>query len=169
MLGFYENFPENVHCTETFNSSLSSKKLQERFVQTFYEINTKTYNFEEVSHPTVPKCSVIFEVGIADSKIFNYIDKEELEKVLKALKKENIQTIDLFCAIRYYKNIEEKRTPLKFDYYLIRLFFTEKNLELRAFHERGPRYISPDDLTTFLVNKLNDLRLKKILKPVENV
>jgi hypothetical protein len=40
-------------------------------------------------------------------------------------------------------------------------------LEMRVFHGRGPRYVSPEDITTFIVNQLNKASTKKILTPVE--
>lgn len=167
MLGFYENFPVNIHRTETFTSSLPCKKLQQRLVKDLCEINIRTFNFEEIAHPTVHQCAIIFEVGIADAESFSYIDNRELERALTVLKRKNFRIIDLFCAIRYYKNSEEKKMPLRFDYYLVRASFNESVMELRVFHERGPRYISPEDLTNFLVNKLNGSSSKKILKSVE--
>jgi hypothetical protein len=57
--------------------------------------------------------------------------------------------------------------PLKFDYYMIRFAFSKNTMEMRVFHERGPRYISPEDITTFIVNQINKASTKKILKPVE--
>jgi hydrogenase maturation factor len=167
MLGFYENFPENIHRIESFTSFMSSKQLQQRIVRALSEINRKTFSFEEVSNPSVPECAVIFEVGIADAKSFNYIDEEEAKKVLNALQRAPFQVIDFFCAIRYYKNKEEKRAPLKFDYYLMRVLFDKNTMEMRVFHERGPRYISPEDIVTFLVNKINEHSARKILRRLE--
>jgi len=167
MLGFYENFPENIHRTESFTSSLSSKQLQQRLIQVLSEINRKTFSFEEIAHPTVPKCTIIFEAGIADAKSFNYIDEEETNKVLNALKKEPFRVMDFFCAIRYYKAKTEKKAPLKFDYYMIRAVFGKDSMEMRVFHERGLRYISPEDIITFIVNKINEASARKILKKVE--
>ena len=167
MLGLYENFPENIHRIESFTSSLSSKKLQQKMIQVLHEINRKTFSFEEIAYPSVPECTIIFEVGIADAKSFNYIDEEETNKVLNALKKEPFQVMDLFCAVRYYKDKTEKKTPLKFDYYIMRAVFGKNAMEMRVFHERGPRYISPEDIVTFLVNKTNKTSAKKILKTVE--
>jgi hypothetical protein len=169
MLGLYENFPENIHRIESFTSSLSSKKLQQRLIQVLHEINRKTFSFEEIAHPTVPECAVIFELGIADAKSFNYIDEEETNKVLNALKKEPFQVMDLFCAVRYYKNKTEKKTPLKFDYYIMRAVFGKNAMEMRVFHERGLRYISPEDIVTFLVNKINEASARKILKRFETL
>lgn len=167
MLGFYENFPEGIHKIETFTSALQSRKLQQRLITVLSEINRKTFSFEEIANPTVPECAVIFEVGIADAKSFNYIDAEETKKALNALKKEPFHMMDFFCAVRYYKTKAEKKTPLKFDYYMIRFTFSKDAVEMRVFHERGPRYISPEDITTFLVKAVNQASAKKILKPIE--
>lgn len=169
MLGRYENFPTNIHRIESFTSSLSSKKLQQRMIQVLHEINRKTFSFEEIAHPSVPECTIIFEVGIADAKSFNYIDEEETKRVLNALKKEPFRVMDLFCAVRYYKGKTEKKAPLKFDYYMMRAVFGKDSMEMRVFHERGLRYISPEDIVTFLVNKINEASARKILKRFETL
>jgi len=167
MLGFYENFPANIHRTDSFTSPLSSKKLQQRLIQVLHDINRRTFSFEEVTYPTVPQGTIIFEVGIAESKSFNYIDEEETKRVLNALRKATFQAMDFFCAVRYYKGAGEKKTPLKFDYYLMRFVFGKNSVEIQIFHERGPRYISPEDLVAFLVNEINKTSARKILKMVE--
>jgi len=167
MLGFYENFPANIHRTDNFTSPLSSRKLQQRLIQVLHQVNCETFSFEEIAHPTVPECTIIFEVGLAEAKSFNYIDEEETKRVLNALRKATFQTMDFFCAVRYYKGAGEKKTPLKFDYYLMRFVFGKNSVEIQVFHERGPRYISPEDLVTFLVKEINETSAKKILKRVE--
>jgi hypothetical protein len=167
MLGRYENFPVGIHRAESFTSVVSAKKLQQRLIQILSEINRKTFSFEEIANPTVPQCTIIFEIGIADAKSFNYIDEEETKQALNALKKEPFRMIDFFCAIRYYKAGTERKMPLKFDYYMIRFAFSKDTMEMRVFHERGPRYISPEDITTFIVNQINKASTKKILKPAE--
>jgi hypothetical protein len=168
MLGFYETFPENVHRIELFTSTLPSKKLQQKLINVMGEVNRKTFSFEEIADPTVPECAIIFELGIADTKSFSFIDEEETRKALNALKKEPFQVLDFFCAIRYYKAKSEKKSPLKFDYYMIRFAFSKSTtMEMRVFHERGPRYISPEDITNFLVSQVNKGSTKKNLKPVK--
>ena len=169
MLGFYENFPEGVHRIDFFTSSLQNRKLQQRLIRVISEINRQTFSFEEVANPTVPDCAVIFEVGIADAKNFNYVDAEETKKALNALKKEAFRVMDFFCAVRYYKTTAEKKTPLKFDYYMIRFLFSRDVVEMRVFHERGPRYVSPEDITAFMVKAVNKASAKKLLKPFEPV
>ena len=81
MLGFYDNFPVNIHRIENFSTTFSNKKLQQRLIRVLYEINRRTFSFEEIAYPTVPECTIIFETGLADAKSFNYIDEEEAEKV----------------------------------------------------------------------------------------
>ena len=167
-LGFYENFPSNIHMVESFNSTLSSKQLQQRLIQVFYEINRKEFSFEEAANPTIPECKLIFEFGLADAEDFNYIDEEEVKKVRNLLEKEHLRTMDFFCAIRYYKG--EKKSALKFDYYLLRTVYDRDILEIQVFHKKGPRYISPEDLTLFIFNKTNESSNRKILKKqVSNV
>ena len=168
MLGFYENFPANIHRTDNFKSPLSSKKLQQRLIQVLHKINRETFSFEEIAYPTVPECTIIFEVGLAEAKSFNYIDEEETKRVLSVLRKETFRSMDFFCAVRYYKGAGEKKTPLKFDYYFMRFVFGKNSMEIQVFHERGPRYISPEDIVTFLVNMVNEMPARKILKKIES-
>ena len=167
MLGFYENFPVNIHRTDNFTSPLSSKKLQQRLIQVLHKINRETFSFEGIAYPTVPECTIIFEIGIAEAKSFNYIDEEETKRVLTVLRKETLRLMDFFCAVRYYKGSGEKKKPLKFDYYMMRTIFSEKTMEVQVFHERGPRYISPEDIVAFLVNEINKTSARRILKRVE--
>ncbi len=163
MIGIYENFPLNIHRIEVFTTPLSNKRLQRRLIHVLHDVNCRRFRFEEVSCPTVPECTIIFEAGLADAGNFNYIDEDEKQKVITALRKAPFQTMDFFCAIRYYKGNEEKKKPLKFDYYMMRVIFGKGAVEIRVFHERGPRYISPEDVVTFLANKVNETSTRKIL------
>jgi hypothetical protein len=163
MLGFYDNFPTNIHRTEKFTSHISNRALQQKLIQVFREINSKTFSFDEIVHPTLPDSTIIFEMGLAEGNSFNYIDRKETKKVCSALRKDALRMIDLFCAIRYYKGTVEKKTPLRFDYYMIRMAFNGNTVEIQVFHERGPRYISPEDITSFLVKETNKNAERKTL------
>jgi len=164
MLGVYDNFPENVHKTATFTVSLTSKKLQQSLIQLFKEANSKAYNLEEVTVPTTPKCLVTFEWGIAEANNFNYLDDEEINKILRLVQKEPFQTMDFYCALKYYKMQNGKKCPLKFDYYIVRLTFDKNLMRMLIFHERGPRYLSPEDMINFVVDGISKMFLKKILR-----
>jgi hypothetical protein len=168
MLGFYENFPAHVHRRDVFTSSLSGRALQQKLIQILQKVNGKNLSFLEVGSPSVPDCTVIFEWGIADVGGFTYIDEGEAKKILEVAAQEHLKTLDLFCGIRYYKNATTKKTPLRFDYYMMRVAFSENHcVEFQVFHERGPRYISPEELVNFLVAKVNAASARKTLKPEE--
>ncbi len=84
-LGFYENFPLNIHRVDKFISTLSNKQLQQKLIRVLRDVNGREYSFEEVAYPTVPEGRVIFEFGLAESGDFNYIDEEEVKKTLSVL------------------------------------------------------------------------------------
>jgi len=107
---------------------------------------------------------VIFEFGLAEAENFNFLDAEELERAENFLAKQRVQLMDFFCSIRYYKGKDEDKTALKFDYYLLRTIFGKDSFEVQVFHERGPRYVSPEDLTMFIFNKVNETSNRKVLK-----
>jgi hypothetical protein len=165
MLGKYQNFPAGIHWTEQFLSPISNRQLQQKLIQLFFELNKKSFSFEEVANPTVPNCTLIFEFGLAEGDGFSFIDEEETKKIFSL--KDALHLMDFFCSIRYYKNADGKKNPLKFDYYLMRLIFSKGELEFQIFHERGPRYISPEDLTLFIADKANEGSVRKILKRKE--
>lgn len=170
MSAIYEHFPElKIHLKEEFTSALPSKKLQQRIIQVFGSVNCKKFTFEEIGNPTVPGCTVIFELGIADAKGFSYIDEEEKKRILTMLKKEAFRMMDFFCAIRYYKEFAANKKPLKFDYYMTRLLFPEENLlEIQIFHERGPRHVPPKALVAFLLNQINDASERAVLREAKS-
>jgi hypothetical protein len=163
-IGFYETFPENIHHIENYLSFISIRQLQQRLIQYLGYINRKEFLFEEVSIPTVPEGVVIFEFGLAEDASFTYINPEEVNKALDFVAEEKASILDFFCSIRYYKGNGEKRTALKFDYYMIRTAYAKGTLEMRVFHERGPRYLSPQDLTDFIFKGINGDSTKKILR-----
>jgi hypothetical protein len=165
MLGFYENFPQTIHRTEIFTSALARSKLQQKIVRALQEINCETFCFEEVGNPTIPGGTVNFEFGVADTGGFCYLNEEEAKHLLEAVEENPLHVLDWFCGIRYYKNAEGKKSPLRFDYYLMRIGFNPKGaLAMSVSHERGPRYVSPEDLLAFVVRRINGKEPKKTLK-----
>jgi len=105
---------------------------------------------------------------MAERKSFNYVNDEETKRVLSVLKKQSFRVMDFFIAVRYYKGDAQKKTPLRFDYYMVRFVFSENNsVELQAFHERGPRHIAPADIVEFIEGQINGPLTKKILRTIE--
>jgi hypothetical protein len=164
MLGTYDNFPQNIHKKAAFTTALSNKKLQQKLLQTLHTLNNQTLRLEEISDPSIPHCTVILEFGIAETNNFNYLDDEETNKTLKTISKSPLQTMDFLCSIRYYKTQGEKKTPLRFDYYMIRLNFENNLTEIQISHERGPRHTSPNDIANLIIDKINEAFNKKILR-----
>jgi hypothetical protein len=167
MLGVYDNFPLNIHRTEKFTTTLSTRSLQQKLIQVLQEMNRKKFCSSDIVHPSLPGSALIFEIGLADGKNFNFIDKEETKRVRNALRKDTLRVLDLFCAVRYCRDDKERKAPLRFDYFMARLVFGGDSIEMQVFHERGPRYFSPEDLITFLANEMNKTSAKKILKMSE--
>jgi len=163
MLGTYENFPERTHKTALFTVSSSNKRLQQTLIQTFRKANSETFNLENIADPSVPQCSAIFEFGIAEANNFNYLDDDETNKAIRIIQKKPLSLVDFFCAVRYYRMQEDKKTPLKFDYYILRFIFNKNAMSMQIFHERGPRYVSPEDVANFVLNKTNEASSRKIL------
>lgn len=163
-LGVYDNFPANFHHIENYVSTVSSRQLQQKLIQLLGDVNRKEFRFEEVSIPTIPEGVVIFEFGLAEAGNFNFINPEEVKRALAFVAKEAVQSLDFFCSIRYYKGGGDKRQALKFDYYMLRMVFGKGTFEVQVFHERGPLYLSPQDITSFIVNRLNGDSNRKILK-----
>jgi hypothetical protein len=164
MLGVYDNFPLSVHRTERFITTISTRPMQQKLIQVLQEINRKEFNSSDLIHPSLQNSKIIFEMGIADGKNFNFIDKEETKRIRNAFKRDTPRTIDLFCATRYIRDEKEKKTLHRFDYFMTRISFSDDLTEIQVFHERGPRYLSPEDLIAFLANEVNKTSSKRILR-----
>ncbi len=168
MLGAFDNFPDSIQRLDSFGLCLSSQKTQQRILERFRDVNKRIFSFEEVSNPTLHNCRVLFEFGLAENESFNFLDDEETKRATNALKKQPFQVLDFFVAVRYHKEASAGKAPLKFDYYMVRLDFTgTEQMDLKIFHERGPRYVSPDDLSNFLEKQTNGPSKRRILKRIE--
>jgi hypothetical protein len=168
MPGVITKFPAQIHLLQIYTSTLPKAKLQRKLIQVLLECNQKTLSFEDLGNPAMPSCTVIFMWGIADEGKFRHLNAEEAGRVEATIDGTPLQMADFCCAIRYYKNTKPKKTPLKFDYYMLRVGFGEHSLvEFQVHHERGPRYTSPEDLISFVVGAINKSSGRKTLKPQE--
>jgi hypothetical protein len=167
MLGFYTNFPQNIHKAETFSTSVVSRKLQQTLVEVLYRLNSETLSLEEVAEPSVPSCMVIFEFGVAEDNDFNFLDDEERKRLLAALRKRPFHVLDFLCVIRYLRTMGDRKRRMRFDYYMLRFMFGESLLQVHVSHEKGTRHVSPDDLVNLVVKRVNGAFSKKVLQPSE--
>ncbi|NIU81350.1 hypothetical protein GWN63_03780 [Candidatus Bathyarchaeota archaeon] len=156
MLGRYENFPEVVHSVAIFAYESTEKGLQQAILRALHRLNQLTHNLNVISPFSTPRCEVSFEFGVAEGLTFNYLDREELERFQKSIKKQTPPTLDFFCAVRYHILKEGRRRPLKFDYHLLRFAFHGRSIELQVSHERGIRRVSPEDLINFIIGQIRE-------------
>jgi hypothetical protein len=165
MLGFYTNFPRNVHRLAAFSTSISNRRLQHALAETACKLNGEILQLQEIASPSLHNCTIVFEFGIAEGDDFSFLDNQEKDKLVKTVKKKTFQVMDFLCAIRYYKIEEEKKVPLRFDYYMLRFVFGKNMVGLHVFHEKGPMHVSPEELVEFIINKVNTAFSRKVLKP----
>jgi len=158
LLGFFNNFPTSIHGNARYTYQTSTQQIQKAIVRALFQLNHETHELKTLTRSSPPHCEVNFEFGIAEEDGFNFLDKEELDKVLRILKeaKEPLRILDFFCASRYHTaNANGKRKPLKFDYTLLRFTFYRRTMELFVAHERGTQRIPLEDLVNFLTNHIN--------------
>jgi hypothetical protein len=161
LLGRYQNFPEVIHGIARFTFPFSTQQLQQAILEVTHQLNHEVYGIKDFTPFLTSKCEVSFEFGIAEDMTFNYLDKEELQRFQKQIETKPLRVIDILSVIRYHKiNAKGKRTPLKFDYNMLRFTFSRKTMQLLVSHERGNQRISLEDFITFLANKINE-KLKR--------
>lgn len=167
VFGRYKNFPETVHIVALFQHQNPTKSLQQAIFQTFHRLNSETFDLGAVTPFLKQNCEVGFEFGVAESLGFNFLDKEELDQCLKSVAEKELEVLDFFFVVRYHLIKKGgKRVPLRFDYHLLRLTFHENSLEIRIRHEKGPRHISLDELTAFMVKRMNVELSRRQLTPL---
>jgi hypothetical protein len=164
MLGLYENFPVTVHRIMQYVTLTSNRSLQQKLTHTLHTLNTRAFSLEKITDVSIPECTASFEFGIAQANDFNYLDDDETETVLKTINKKPLRVMDFLCVVRYHRLRGEKKTTLRFDYSLIRFSFSKNLMDVQVFHERGPRHTSPEDISNFIVNKVNEASSKTALK-----
>jgi hypothetical protein len=75
--------------------------------------------------------------------------------------------LDFFFIVRYHIVKDNgKKVPLKFDYHLLRLVFQESGMEIQICHEKGTQRVPMDDLTYFLIERINVGISQKKLMPL---
>jgi hypothetical protein len=155
MLGRYQNFPEIIHGMARFTFLSSQQELQRAILQTMHRLNHKAYSLKDLTPFRTSECEVSFEFGVAEDMTFNYLDKEELERISKRVETKPLRVIDVFSVIRYHVNAKSKRRPLKFDYNMLRFTFSRKTMEVFVAHQRGNQRVSIEDFIRFLTNQID--------------
>ncbi len=168
MLGSYSNFPAMVHKTAIFANSVSNKKIQQVLTQILLRLNKQELGPQETKNSPMLQCTAKLEFGVAEAGNFNYLDIEEASRLAEAINRKTFRVMDFFCAVQYHKTREGEEVPLKFDYYIMRFIFNEATIEIRIFHEKGPRHIAPEDVIDIITDKINETAKKKMLKIIDS-
>jgi len=166
VLGHYENFPETIHGVAQFTHRLSVRKLQQAILHALHRLNQETHKLDAVAPFSSLKCEVSFEFGVAEGDIFNYLDKEELDRLHGDIVKRALPILDFLCVVKYHITKGGKRVPLRFDYHLLRLMFQRRRVQLQIFHERGTQRVSLEDLVTFITKCIKDELSQEQLQPL---
>jgi hypothetical protein len=161
LLGRYENFPDVIHGIAKFASPFSTQQLQHAILETAHRLNYEVYDIKDFIPFFTFGCEVSFEFGVAEDMTFNYLDKEEYQRLRRQIEIKPLRVLDIFAVIRYHKDSKGKRRPLRFDYNMLRFAFSRRSLELFVAHERGNRRISLEDFILFLAGKINERLMKE--------
>jgi hypothetical protein len=150
-----------------FQYQNSIKELQYAILGTFYRLNHECFDLTAVTPYLKQNCVVGFEFGVADGFNFNFLNQEELTRCLKIVDENELPNLDFFFIVRYHIVKDNgKKVPLKFDYHLLRLVFQESGMEIQICHEKGTQRVPMDDLTYFLIERINVGLSQKKLMPL---
>lgn len=153
-LGIYWSFPNKCHSAAILEFITPVIDLQKSILNTLYKLNGHSVG-RDLQKLIGPNVKIVFEFGVADGFVFNYIDGETLESLLDEMEREIFHILDILCLIRYYILKEGGKTKaLRFDYYLIRFIFKSGEAEIQVFHERGLQRVSAEDLLKFLSERV---------------
>ncbi|MBS7639094.1 MAG: hypothetical protein QW600_00180 [Candidatus Bathyarchaeia archaeon] len=155
-LGTYWDFPSRYHGAAILEFNLPMIEVQKSILNALYRLNGRSIG-DYLKTLIGSNINVIFEFGVADGLVFNYIDGEILKSLLDEVKKRTLHNLDVFCIIRYYalgKNGGSRPRALRFDYYFIRFLFRDSEVEVQVFHERGLQRISVEGLLKFLAERI---------------
>jgi len=166
LFGVYENFPEMHHSVARFSHKTPTRELQTVLVQCLHRLNESKERLD-IPEFSRHKVSIEIDFGIADGLAFNYLDKEILKNYQSLSSQQTFTVLDFLCIVRYYAGGKRRRSPLRFDYHMLRFLFGEGEVELRVFHEKGTRRLSMEDLVTFLAEKINQALAGRKSSPLE--
>jgi len=156
LFGRYKKFPENVHSIARINFQDPAKSVQQAILCVFHRLNYEVHDLDAVTPYLKQKCEVSFEFGVAKGDAFNFLDKNELDQCLQRIEENDFQTLDFFFVVLYHTNTDSgDRVPFRFDYHVLRFTFQEDWLEMRIRHEKGTQRVLLDDLTDFIVKRIN--------------
>jgi len=165
LFGVYENFPEMHHSIARFSHKTPTKELQKVLIQCLCQLNQQEEGLD-IPESSRHNVHVKLDFGIADGLTFNYLNKEVLQHCRAISSQQTFPVLDFLCIVRYYAGEKGKRSPLRFDYHMLRFLFSESEVELQVFHEKGTRRLSMENLVTFLTENMNQALARRKSSPL---
>lgn len=163
-LGIYSGFPERCHHVYFIEAYVPIRDVQRAIVNVLHELNGRSVR-DYWSRSVGADIDVIFEFGVAEGLTFHYIDLDTLSLLLKAICEKELRILDFISIVRYYMQGARRngrRRQLRFDYYFLRFIFSDRHIEIRVFHEKGPQRISAREIIEFLVENMNLTLAKEV-------
>lgn len=156
MLGRYDLFPDICHGRMELKYDLDERTLQTAVIKVLFELNNEGVKASEITGLD-DDLHVYFEFGFAEGGDFTFIDEDEASFILKNIEENSFDLMDLFCVLKYYRFIDGRLRPLRFDYSMIRFKFEDGSLSILFFHERGTRRIEFSLLMNFILKRVYSL------------
>jgi hypothetical protein len=154
LLGTYDDFPQIHHGTARFSYSVSTIELQRAILNCLLGLNENTDGLD-LPELTKQNIRVEMEAGVADGLTFSSLDRDILSQCLMLASRSGFKTLDFFLVVRYYHVEATAKTPLKFDYYIVRFIFGQEELEILVHHERGTRRLAVKEFIAFQIHRIN--------------
>lgn len=154
-LGVYIAFPIRCHYTRHLGFSTHPTSLQRAILNALHRLNGHEVKDNFLNLIVGSNIEIILEFGVANGLLFEYLNADTLNALLRALNDKILPAMDFLCILRYYRLRDKKRVALRFDFYLIRFLLDEGGgLKIQVFHERGLGRVPPEDLVRFLINEI---------------
>jgi len=169
MLGRYDFFPDIYHGRMNIEYDLDKRTLQTAIIKVLLKLNNEEVESSEITGLENEDLHVYFEFGFAEGRTFTFIDEEEAAFILREIRENPFDLMDVFCALKYYRVIDGRLRPLKFDYNMIRFKFEDGSLSVLFFHERGPRRIEFSLLMKFILKRMHSLLGEKHRKELKTI
>lgn len=153
-LGTYIAFPKRYHYAQRIMLREPPVIVQRALLNTLHKLNGQKTKNDLFSSFVGSDVEVILEIGVANGFSFDYLNMETLTTLLKAADERGFRILDFICIVRYYRFRDNKRVPLRFDFFLLRFLFNGRGeLKVKVFHERGLQRIPAEYLVKFLLRE----------------
>jgi len=151
----YYLFPRYIHeAYALYTNSGWERTVTKLIVEALYTLNNKE---EDVKLSIAGKVTPItgkrvFEVGVADGHYFNFMDEDEVKKLLNLVESGLSSSLDFLVMVRYYYFRGKRKIPLRFDKFYLRVL-SQSNVTYLLYHVfSGLGRVTPGIFSQILYN-----------------